>query len=1107
MLAAGLFAAGCGGGSSTPSTPITSNNPTPTITSLSPSSAPLGAGQLTVAINGAGFTASSVGTVNGSSRPTTFVNNQQLTLALTAADLAVPGSLSISVSNPPPGGGISAAAAFKVIGASLQVNIISLPAGTSADVQVTGPNGLSTHLNSSQTITGGSGTYTVTSSGVTVGTNTFYPTAPQQSASIQIGASSTITVDYHTIIPNTTKVLDSQGSQGLTLSPAGNSVTLPATSPVAQSLAPGDVLVSGPSAGAPQGLLVKIISVSAAGGTITAAVQPAALEDVIQQGSVSFTSSVGPAAAQVPASVSKTAGPNIRAAAATVNPLPDSCATIPVKFIVPFELPTGAIQEGGSVEFCPSFTFTFDISGGKLQSLQATINAGLHSDFTVAAKASGAVDLPHDFPALFLAPVTVFIEIPPLPPIPVVLSLKLTPFANLNGNLTASFSTTLSADAVASAGISYLGGVISPVHTLTVNFSAGQPSLDAQFDMKGQLGVRFELLVYGSTLLKVSADDFLEFQSSPTANPWWVLNGGFEGPADVDLVIMGHTIGTISFPDVFGITLPIAHAAGPFTTGDVSPTIVAVSPNQTQSGSGDLAIAVSGSNFVGSDVLQFAGTGLSTTVVDSQNLTAVVPAAALAAPGSFTLTVGDTGVPALISNAATFTVVGSGTNPVPVISSLSPASFVAGSAQQTLTINGSNFVGTSSVTVNSVSRTATFVGPTQLTILLAPADLAVPGSSTVVVSNPAPGGGPSNASTFNITSSIGIINSVAGSGVSGYSGDGGSALAAQLSGPSGVAFDASGNMYIAEEANHVIRKVDAQTGTISTIAGLGRFAGFAGDGGPAAAARLFAPKDVAIDNAGNLYIADSWNVRIRKIDAVTGFISTVAGDGIAGFSGDGGPATSAHLGFPTGVKLDAAGNIYIADSENNRIRKVDPSGIITTIAGTGVAAFSGDGGPATAAALSFPIQPALDAAGNIYIADYQNFRVRRIDAQTGIITTVAGNGITFFPTDGGPAINSAISGPQSLIADPSGALLIADIGNDRIRAVNVTAAPITIAGVTIQPGNIDSIAGTGAEGYTGDLGPARNARIYNPCGFTLDPAGNFVFADYFNAAVRKITLH
>ncbi len=208
-------------------------------------------------------------------------------------------------------------------------------------------------------------------------------------------------------------------------------------------------------------------------------------------------------------------------------------------------------------------------------------------------------------------------------------------------------------------------------------------------------------------------------------------------------------------------------------------------------------------------------------------------------------------------------------------------------------------------------------------------------------------------------------------------GDGGLATEARLSSSSGVAVDGSGNLYIAESEGNRIRKVDASTGIISTIAGTGR-EGYGGDGGPATAAQLYYPVRVALDAAGNIYIADVGNDRIRKVDASTGIISTVAGTGRQGYSGDGGPATAAQLAFPFGVALDGAGNLYIADAANHRIRRVDAGGTITTVVGTGQGGFSGDGGPATAARLLGPIDIALDGAGSLYIADLLNHRIRRV---------------------------------------------------------------------------------------------------------------------------------
>src|SRR5438445_5921470 len=230
------------------------------------------------------------------------------------------------------------------------------------------------------------------------------------------------------------------------------------------------------------------------------------------------------------------------------------------------------------------------------------------------------------------------------------------------------------------------------------------------------------------------------------------------------------------------------------------------------------------------------------------------------------------------------------------------------------------------------------------------------------------------------------INTVAGNGFSGFAGDGGAATSASLNFPEGAALDTRGNLYIADYANHRIRKVAAATGIITTVAGNGSL-GFAGDGGAATSASLNFPTGVALDASGNLYIADSDNRRIRKVAAATGIITTVAGNGNYGFGGDGGAATSATLSDPLGVALDAGGNLYIADFSSHRIRKVTAAtGIITTVAGNGSPTFAGDGGAATSASLFRPTGVALDASGNLYVADQDNYRVRKVAAATGIIT-------------------------------------------------------------------------------------------------------------------------
>jgi cysteine-rich repeat protein len=467
--------------------------------------------------------------------------------------------------------------------------------------------------------------------------------------------------------------------------------------------------------------------------------------------------------------------------------------------------------------------------------------------------------------------------------------------------------------------------------------------------------------------------------------------------------------------------------------------------------------------------------------------------------------------------------------------------------------------------------------------LNAPSAVAVDGRGNVFISDQR------NHRVRRVDAATGIIATVAGVGTAGYGGDGSHALNAQLNNPSGVAVDGLGNVYISDRDNHRVRRIDGETGILTTVAGTG-IAGLSGDGALATDAQLRSPEglalqgvaylfiadrenhrvrrldlasglitsvptgsvlnmphDIAINHDGQLVVSDAYNHQVRRIDAGTGAVTTVAGDGVQGFSGDGGPATSGRLRFPGGVAIDSVGNLYIADVSNHRIRRVasatsvitttagtgaagylgdggaatsaqlpfpfglafHPSGLfvassnrvrriewstgnIHTIAGTGTAGYGGDGGPATAALLNSPLGLALDADGNLYIACMLSHRVRRVDAATGVISTVAGTGTLGFSGDGGSAVDAQLARPYALCVTAARDLLIADTFNDRVRIVDSAT------------GIIGTLAGSGSQGFSGDGGPATEAELSRPAGVAVATDGSVLIADTGNRRIRRV---
>ena len=337
----------------------------------------------------------------------------------------------------------------------------------------------------------------------------------------------------------------------------------------------------------------------------------------------------------------------------------------------------------------------------------------------------------------------------------------------------------------------------------------------------------------------------------------------------------------------------------------------------------------------------------------------------------------------------------------------------------------------------------------------------------------------------------GIIQTIAGTGEAGYSGDGGPATAAVLREPFMCAFDPASNLVFSESRNYCVRRIDAQTGVITTLVGDGQ-AGYSGDGGPANRARLNEPYSLTVDDNGDIYIVDRLNAVVRKVDGATGIISTIAGTGEPGYGGDGGPGTLAQLREPNDCYLDGRGGLLIADIQDQRIRRLGlDTGIITTFAGNGEKVRAGDGLPATQASILGARAVCMDGIGNTYIAEREGNGVRKVDT-SGIMSTLAGTGERGYTGDGGPAIAATWGAPKAIRCDAAGDVIVVDTENHAIRRINADGIVTTMAG--------------GHLGADGDGGPATAAGLERPHGCGIGPDGTLCIADSNNHRVRAVGL-
>lgn len=531
---------------------------------------------------------------------------------------------------------------------ALNVSILELPAGVPANITVTGPNGYTQQVTSQKQILVLPGSYTVIANSVVGSASRYFPGVTSQTVQVASAVPSTVTVDYSTIIPNSTQVLDATGMSTLTVSADQSTISFASSSTITSSLAIGNILASTATSAAPNGLLVKILSFGVSNGTVTATVEPASLSEAIQQGSLVFSqafgSSVSPASAQVRESTRSLLGKSLSQSAPS-----GYCAGNTNTIQEPFTLPLATgVSVTGEDDLCMSFSGNLQIAGFSITSLTAQVSLGLQSSLGLELTTQGSFDYPHSFPTLKAGPYPFLIG-----DVPVEIQPTLTPFVELKGSGAASAYTGFTSNSTITIGTSYANGNWGPVDTAVATEAGTASSDDANLSAQASVGLKASLIFDGTVTTSISGDAYLQLSAGLNANPCWTVTGGLEASADISARFFGFTAG-YSTPNLPLYTKPLFSA----DSGCFAPTLQSVSPASSYLNAAATPIVLTGTNFVPDSVVKFSGQPLPTTFVSPTQLNAIIPASELMQEGSFPITVFSPDNPGGTSQPVQFAVTG-----------------------------------------------------------------------------------------------------------------------------------------------------------------------------------------------------------------------------------------------------------------------------------------------------------------------------------------------------------------------------------------------------------------------------------------------------------------